>query len=124
MKERTMSEQADITKVIERYVEAGVKGDAKLMAQSFHDDATIYAVTPDGATEGGPIQILFDAVDGQPAPNLTGEIGPIDVNETTATAKIVLTDWAGADYTDQFTLLKAGDEWQILSKVYHDRTKA
>lgn len=119
-----MSEQQQITNVIERYIEAGVAGDAALMSKSFHEDATIYSVSSEGASEGGPIQLLFDSVEGQPAPNLTGVVGPIDVNETTATARVVLTDWGGADYTDQFTLLKTADDWKILSKVYHDRTQA
>ncbi len=115
-----MSEEAAVTQVIERYIDAGVRGDSSDMAQSFHPDATIYAVS-NGESEGGPIQILFDAVEGQPAPGLTGVVGPVEVNTTTATATAVLSDWAGADYTDQFTLLKVGGTWKILSKVYHDR---
>jgi len=115
-----MNEQLAITGVIEQYIDGGVKGDSSLMSPAFHEDATIYSVV-DGKGEGGPIQILFDGVDGQPAPNLTGVIGPIDVNGTTATARVVLSDWAGANYTDQFTLLKAGGAWKILSKVFYDR---
>lgn len=118
-----MSEEAAVAQTIERYIEGGVKGDATLMAKSFHPAATIYSVNG-GESEGGPIQILFDAVDGAPAPNLTGVIGPIEVNTTTATATAVLSDWAGAEYTDQFTLLKVDGSWKILSKVYHDRTPA
>jgi len=115
-----MSEELAITKVIEQYIEGGVKGDAALMAGAFHPEATIHGVA-NGRSEGGPIQILFDAVDGAPAPELTGVIGPIEVNTTTATATAVLTNWAGADYTDQFTLLKTEGSWKLLSKVYHDR---
>lgn len=118
-----MSNEAAVAQVIEQYIEGGVRGDSSLMAKSFHPAATIYSVT-DGKSEGGPIQILFDAVEGAPAPNLTGVIGPIEINTTTATATVVLSDWAGAEYTDQFTLLKTADSWQILSKVYHDRTPA
>jgi len=116
-----MSDQAEITKVIQGYIDAGVAGDSALMSKSFHEAATIYAVN-DGKGEGGPIQLLFDSIEGNPAPNLTGQIGPIDVNETTATAKVVLSDWSGANYVDQFTLLKTDASWQILSKVYHDHT--
>lgn len=118
-----MSEEAGVIQTIEKYIEGGVKGDAALMAEAFDPAATIYSVV-DGKSEGGPIQILFDAVDGSPAPNLTGDIGPIDLNVTTATATVVLSDWAGAEFTDQFTLLKTGDSWKILSKVYLDRTPA
>lgn len=115
-----MSESAAIAEVIEQYIEGGVRGDSALMAKSFHADATIYGVA-EGKAFGGPIQILFDGVEGNPAPNLTGVIGPVEVNVTTATATAVLTDWGGVDYTDQFTLLKDAGAWKILSKVYHDR---
>ena len=115
-----MSEVEAITTVIQNYIEAGAKGDSTLMAESFHADATIYGVT-DGKAGGGPIQILFDAVQGSPAPNLTGVVGPVDLNVTTATATAVLSDWGGVDFTDQFTLLKDEGSWKILSKVYRDR---
>ncbi len=115
-----MSDQQEITQAIDTYIEGGVTGDSKLMAEAFHADATIYGVA-DGKVEGGPIQILFDAVEGQPSPNLTGDVGPIEVNGNTATATAVLTDWSGINYTDQFTLLKADGSWKLLNKVYFDR---
>lgn len=118
-----MSEVEAITAVIDNYITAGVNGNASQMATSFHADATIHGVT-DGKAAGGPIQILFDAVEGNPAPNLTGVVGPVEVNVTTATATAVLSDWGGIDYTDQFTLLKDEGSWKILSKVYRDRSAA
>lgn len=115
-----MNDTAAIHAVLEQYIQAGVDGDAAAMSVTYHDQATIHSVA-DGKAEGGPIQLLFDAVDGNPAPNLTGVVNTITVNTTTATATLTLHDWAGANYTDQFTLLKADDTWKILSKVYHDR---
>jgi hypothetical protein len=116
-----MSDTAEITAVIENYIAGGVAGDSNLMSKSFHDEATIHGVNADGKSEGGPIRILFDAIEGAPAPGLTGVIGPVEVNSATATATAVLADWSGKDYTDQFTLLKVEGNWQILSKVYYDR---
>ncbi len=118
---KNMSEVAAVTAVVENYINAGVTGDSAQMAKSFHPDATIHGVSTEGKSEGGPIQILFDAIEGQPSPGLTGVVGPVEVNSTTATATAVLNDWGGVDYTDQFTLLKVDGNWQILSKVYHDR---
>jgi len=115
-----MSDQQEITRVIEQYIAGGVAGDSKLMAGAFHADATIYGVA-DGRVEGGPIQILFDAIEGAPAPKLTGVVGAIELNGTTATATAVLNDWSGINYTDQFTLLKDNGSWKLLNKVYFDR---
>lgn len=117
-----MNDVQEITTVLENYIAGGVAGDSGLMAESFHPDATIHGINEGGDSEGGPIQILFDSVEGQPAPGLTGVVGPIEVNTNTATATAVLKDWGGVDYTDQFTLLKVQGNWQILSKVYYNRT--
>ncbi|MDW3176804.1 MAG: nuclear transport factor 2 family protein [Acidimicrobiia bacterium] len=114
-----MNDTTQIHNVIDRYIQAGVDGDATAMKSAYHEQATIHLVA-DGKVEGGPIQILFDAVEGNPAPNLTGVVNSIEVNGTTATATLTLNDWAGDNYTDQFTLLKT-DSWKVLSKVYHDR---
>jgi len=108
-----------ITSVIHSYVEGGRKGDASIMKPAFHKNATIHGIV-NGNLFGGPIQIMFDWVkDNPPAENLEAEIASIDVANTVATARIELSDWNGARYTDQFTLLKENGLWSITSKVFH-----
>jgi len=63
---------------------------------------------------------MFDWVkDNPPAPKLEAEIASIDLANTVATARVELSDWNGASYTDQYTLLKENDKWTITSKVFH-----
>jgi len=108
-----------ISSVIQSYVEGGRKGDASIMKPAFHKNATIHGIV-NGSLFGGPIQIMFDWVkDNPPATKLEAEIASIDVANTVATARIELSDWNGASYTDQFTLLKENDAWSITSKVFH-----
>jgi len=108
-----------ISSVIESYVEGGRKGDASIMKSAFHKNATIHGLV-NGNLFGGPIQIMFDWVkDNPPAPKLEAEIASIDLANTVATARVELTDWNGARYTDQYTLLKENDKWTITSKVFH-----
>ena len=114
-----MSDHNAIIKTIEKYIEGGRLGDADVIKEAFADEATIYG-SADGKPDGGPIQVLYDVVKKTgPAANLTGEIGVIDINHTTATVRVELYDWAGARYTDQMMLLKLGTEWKIINKVYH-----
>jgi len=113
-----MSDQIAINETIEKYIEGGRQGSSAVMKEAFVDAATIYNST-DGALEGGPIQTLFDMVDTiGPAKNLTYEISAVDINETTATVRIELFDWAGARYTDQMLLLKLAGTWKIMHKVF------
>jgi len=108
-----------ISSVIESYVEGGRKGDASIMKTAFHKNATIHGLA-NGNLFGGPIQIMFDWVnENPPAPKLKAEIVNIDLANTVATARVELSDWNGARYTDQFTMLKENDAWSITSKVFH-----
>jgi len=108
-----------ISSVIQSYVEGGRKGDASIMKPAFHKNATIHGMV-NGSLFGGPIQIMFDWVkDNPPATKLEAEIANIDLANTVATARIELSNWNGARYTDQFTLQKENGSWSITSKVFH-----
>ena len=67
----------------------------------------------------GPIQTLFDAVDGNPAGSgLQARIASIDVVDTVAVVRLELDKWAGDRFTDFFTVLKSNGEWKITNKVF------
>ena len=121
-KVKSVEKQKDIesiSAVIDSYVEGGRKGDASIMRTAFHKNATIHGLA-NGNLFGGPIQIMFDWVnENPPATKLKAEIVNIDLANTVATARVELSDWNGAKYTDQFTLLKENDAWSITSKVFH-----
>jgi len=121
-KAKSVEKQNDIesiSAVIDSYVEGGRKGDASIMRTAFHKNATIHGLA-NGNLFGGPIQIMFDWVnENPPATKLKAEIVNIDLANTVATARVELSDWNGAKYTDQFTLLKENDAWSITSKVFH-----
>ena len=111
--------QAISSIIMQNYVEGGRKGDSFIMKPAFHENATIHGHV-NGDMLAGPIQLLFDWVDGNPpAVNLKATIVNIDLASTVATARVELTDWLGTRYTDQFTLLKENDTWTITSKVFH-----
>jgi len=117
-----MSDHNEIVATIEKYIDGGRKGKSSIMKEAFAENATMF-FSASGKLGGGPIQNLFDAIDGRgPSPDLVAEIGGIDVNHTTATARIELFNWGGARYTDQLTLLKLDGNWKIMNKVYHNHS--
>lgn len=109
-----MDERAAIAVVIDTYIDGGRKGSGEVMKAAFVDGANIYS-----ARLGGPIQVLYDMVDGHPAESIVYTIANLDVVEDIAMARVEIDNWAGAKYTDMFTLVKTADGWRIVSKVSH-----
>jgi|GEM_PF-306050 len=107
-------ERAAIAAVIDTYIEGGKKGSGEVMKAAFVDGANIYS-----ARFGGPIQALFDLVDGHPAEGIVYTIANLDIIEDIAMARVEIDNWSGAKYTDMFTLIKTADGWRIASKVSH-----
>lgn len=106
-------ERAAIAQTIDTYIEGGRKGSGDIMKGVFHEGANIYS-----AGGGGPIQLLFDLVDGKPpAGEIPYTIAALEIEENIAMARVEIPDWAGTNYTDMFTLLKTADGWKIVSKV-------
>lgn len=108
----------EIESTINCYLEAGRKGDTEMMKKAFHDEATILGIYH-GENWGGHIQKLYDYVNEEgPATTMTAEITLVDATETSACAKIEITDWTGTDFTDYFTLIKFDGKWLITAKVF------
>jgi hypothetical protein len=114
-----MSEEAAIRDMLDLYLEGGRQAKSEIMRPVFAEDATMYWAE-NGAITGGSIEELFRRVDARdPSPDLTHEIGPIDVSNSTATVRVELFNWGGNRFSDQFTLIKTADGWRILQKVFH-----
>lgn len=110
-------DRAAVLEVIDQYIDGGRKGSGDVMRKAFLDGAVIHT-----ANAGGPIQLLYDLVDSKPpAGAIPYAVTNLDVAGTVAMARVDIDDWAGAKYTDMFTLVKTGGEWKMASKVSHTR---
>ena len=115
----SLTEQGAIAEAIQPYIDGGKSGKGDEMKPAFHEDATIFGYAGSDLF-AGPIQLLFDWVDGNgPAPGLKARIASVDVVDTVATVRLELDNWIGSRYTDMFTLLKVDGEWKIMNKVFH-----
>lgn len=119
MSETSVKDYEAVKEALNNYLEAGRKGDSKILRPSVYKDAIIYSA-PNGKVDGGSITALFDYLDGNaPAVELEADITAVDIAGNIAYAKVESNNWHGARYTDMFLLVKEGNEWKILTKVFH-----
>lgn len=74
-------------------------------------------VYENGKLQSVPIQTLFDGFDSCLPTEVSYEITNWEVAEDVAMVSID-SQFGDAKYTDMFTLVKDGDDWKILSKMY------
>jgi hypothetical protein len=101
------------------YIEGARNGSSDHMRPIFHEMATICGyVGPD--LFAGPIAMFYEWHDDNGAA-IDIEAGEtrIDIEGTAASVRIEIDNWTGHRFTDFFTLVKIGDHWQILSKVFY-----
>ncbi|MEO6221645.1 MAG: nuclear transport factor 2 family protein, partial [Vicinamibacterales bacterium] len=96
-------------------------GKSDTMTQGFHEQAILCGYLGDHLI-AGPIAELYAWVDTNPSPDATGgpfscEVLDIEVTGRAATAKARETDAHGT-VIDYFHLLKIGDRWSIVSKLW------
>jgi len=104
---------------INDYINAGKQGKSEILRPSVYKDAIIYSA-PNGVVSGGSINSLFEFLDSNPAaPELEAKITTVDVAGDIAYARVESDKWLGAKYTDMFLLVRDGDKWKILTKVFH-----
>ena len=107
-----------IVAAVDLYIEGGRKGDSKITRKAFAPNATM-SWSEKGKSVTVPIQALYDYVDKSGAQTVTR--GEIKVGAQTATTAIVSVDtqFGDAKYTDMFALVRDGDDWKIVAKIYH-----
>ena len=107
-----------IVSTVDLYIEGGRKGDSKITRKAFAPNATM-SWSENGKSVTVPIQALYDYVDKSGAQTVTR--GEIKVGAQTATTAIVSVDtqFGAVKFTDMFALVRDGDDWKIVAKVYH-----
>ena len=114
-----MNQNELIKNTIQHYINGAKSGKGEDMKPAFHDDATIFGYIGDDLFYG-PIQKLYDWNDENgPASDISCEFKNIDIVESIATVCLESKNWTGYNFTDFFTLLKVGDDWKIINKVFH-----
>ncbi|WP_320054423.1 nuclear transport factor 2 family protein [uncultured Acetobacteroides sp.] len=112
----TEAQKAGILQAIDLYIEAGNKGNSKTAREAFDSKATMSWVE-NGKLKNVPIQALYDYFD-QGVVASSYELTSIEVAENVATVRIE-SQFGTAKFSDMFAMVKDGNQWKIVSKVYH-----
>lgn len=107
-----------IKAALNAYIEAAIKGDSKIAEPVFTKNATISHIENDSLISL-PIQDLFDYYNSEVCPQPASyEITVCNVSEDAAIVAID-SDFGGTKFDDMFSMVKDGDNWKIVSKIFH-----
>ncbi|WP_018616470.1 nuclear transport factor 2 family protein [Segetibacter koreensis] len=118
-----------IINTMQYYIEGSKAGKSELMRPGFHSEASLvgYAM---GNFLFGPVQILFDWIDGNgPAPDIEPNFASIEILETIAVVRLEVKNWSGkiagsgVNMSDIFNLVKTEEGWKISQKMFHWHAK-
>lgn len=124
------SEETGVLEAIECYTEGMRTGSVEILKKGFHQQAILCGYLGDEMI-AAPIEGLYDWVSSNPAPAATGEVFGCSILSIEATGRVAAvtvreTSHEG-DVIDYFHLLKDGDRWWIVSKLWDakpvDRTQ-
>ena len=79
----------------------------------------------DGKLEQGSIQNLYDNIKNAGAdPKYESRVDVLFIDGTVALARVLEDNWVGHDFSDYLMMVKIGDDWKIVAKVYNQLPKS
>lgn len=117
MSESASQDLAGIRKALDSYVDAAIKGDSKVAMPAFAPKATM-SWAENGKLVTVPISELYAYFDKTGPHPASYEITSARVAGDVAIVSIE-SKFGDTSFDDMFTLVKDGDAWKIVSKVYH-----
>lgn len=109
-------ELTEIRKPLDLYVQAAIEGDSNVAFPAFAKNATISHVENDSLI-CLPIQTLFDYYDSTGKQSASYIISECNIAGNIAMVRIE-SQFGEAKFTDMFALVKDGDSWKIVSKIF------
>ena len=117
-------ESAAARVLLENYIKGHATGQGEYMRKAFHPDARLQWYR-DGKYQTRTLDEFVAGFKGEVAPDEAGRkrrIESLDINGNAGMAKIVL-DYPTVKFTDYMSLLKIGDEWKIVNKIFYAEQK-
>jgi len=121
-----VSDYDAIIATMNRYVEGVQTGSKSVMQPAFHQACTFFGYYQGGLL-AGPIQMLFDWVEGNgPSTGIQVRIASVDIRESIASVRMEVENMTGkltgnspARLTDLFQLIRIDGNWMISQKSFH-----
>ena len=109
---------------LENYIQGHATGNGEFMRKAFHNDAKVMSFR-DGKMASLTVEEFASRFSGKPAADEAQRkrrIESVEITGNAGSAKIVL-DYPTVTFTDYMSLLKVGDEWKIVNKVFYAEPK-
>jgi Putative lumazine-binding len=119
------ADEAGIKQAVQAYFDAVTDNRKNAVMRAFHQDAFIMTSRGDRLNRS-PFQQWGTFADDKPSPEARerhSKIVSIDQTGARAVAKVDL-DWPDVHYIDYLSLMKFGDEWRIINKVWFSEASA
>ena len=110
---------------LENYIQGHATGNPDFIRKAFHSDAKVMAFR-DGKLTNLTAEEFATRFNGKPAADEAQRkrrIENVEITGNAGVAKIVL-EYPTVTFTDYMSLLKVGDEWKIVNKVFYAEPKA
>ena len=117
--------EAEARVPLDNYIQGHATGNGDFMRKAFHTDAKIMAFR-DGKLMNLTAEEFASRFNGKPAADEAQRkrrIENIEITGNGSVGKIVL-EYPTVTYTDYMSLLKFGNEWKIVNKVFYAEPKA
>ncbi len=119
-----LAQQSDfqlVEKTLNYYLEGGTNNDFATLKKAFHETAMMKFIG-DEYKEVNAIDFFEKRMQPGPKQNRKTSITQINITGTAANARIEI-EYPTFTFIDYMNLLKFGDEWKIVSKIFYKKMK-
>jgi len=115
-------EHDQVKATVSYYLEGGTNNDFETLKKAFHKDATMKFISNAGYKEVNALEFFKKAIKPGPKQNRKTKVVSIDVEGTSAQAKLRI-DYDTFAFIDFMNLLKIDGEWKIVNKIFYRSKK-
>lgn len=116
----SIEEYNKVEAVVRKYAECVRDGKTEELKKIVFRPETVCYGYLEGEFIAKPVQALFDEIDKVGAdPKFISRVEILTIEGTVAIARVMEENWFGNMFTDFMSLIKFGDEWKIVAKVFN-----
>ncbi|AXT59632.1 hypothetical protein D1816_04430 [Aquimarina sp. AD10] len=115
-------EHDQVKATVSYYLEGGTNNDFETLKKAFHKDATMKFISNAGYKEVNALEFFKKVIKPGPKQNRKTKVVSIDVEGTSAQAKLRI-DYDTFAFIDFMNLLKIDGEWKIVNKIFYRSKK-
>lgn len=109
-----------VCKPLNYYLEGGTNNDFDVLKKAFHTNATMKFMSADGYKEVNALDFFREKIKPGPPQDRITRIVSVSVSGNAASA-MVEAEYEDFTFIDYMNLLKTGEEWKIVGKIFYKR---